>query len=646
MTALLTCALFLSACAMHGTAWAATYKWDGGHDVLGWNGPTQAAYFAEGTTREGFEEYLLLRNPQTENSLVTITYSFPSPAQTVTQNLVLEPGAGASIFVNDAVGPDKDVSLMVVAKPGIIAERQIYFNYKGVWTGGHASGGAASPSSIWYFAEGTTRKGFQEWLCVQNPWDREVISTVTYLLGNGENVKEYLVLPALSRKTVDVAAQVGADEDVSVMIEAPDPVVAERPMYFDYKGAWRGGHDTVGSTALSREWYFAEGNTRTGFEEWICILNPGPETTAQVEYLFPGGKRDVRSYPLRANARTTLFVNQEVGPEKDVSIKVSSGGEVMCERPMYFDYKGSIEGGHVVIGSTGKQESWLFTAAAAGADFSSWLCLMNPGEDWSPVAVEVFGDGGAVRKNEFLLGPQTRHTIDLNAESAGMGTTWVKVSCTSGIVCERPTYFTYEPKVVSGPATFATWNGVELKSPIRYSDLLGCIFHQASAEGEDGKPNGTQALQPVGQCLRDDNPGSRFPAVSLETEGEPAYFVEESRGRGTFSTTACDVQSKAGAEVLSPVDGTVLAAETYLLYGKYPDLRVRLLIDRHPGYHVAVLHMASLAVSKGQRVEAGKTLIGTVRDLVPYFHSGLNDYTREEGNHAHVQINYRPDMHL
>ena len=627
-------------------ALAGVHNWDGGHDVLGWDGPAQAAYFAEGTTRGGFEEYLLLRNPQTDTSLVTITYSFPPPAQPMTQNLVLEAGAGASICVNDAVGPDRDVSVIMVAQPGIIAERQVYFNYKGIWTGGHASRGVAAPSPVWYFAEGTTRAGFQEWLCVQNPWDREVIAAITYMLADGQNIREYLVLPSLSRKTVDVATQVGADRDVSVMIEAPEPVVAERPMYFDYKGAWRGGHDTAGAPALSREWYFAEGTTRAGFEEWLCIQNPGNETTAHVEYLFPGGEREVRDYPLVANGRTTVFVNGEVGPEKDVSIKVTSAAEIMCERPMYFNYHGSIEGGHVVIGSTGKGESWLFTATAAGAGFSSYLCLMNPGDDWSPVAVEIFGDGDMSRRNEFLLGPHTRHTIDLNAESAGMGTTWVKVSGASGIVAERPTYFTYEPKVVSDSATFATWNGVELKSPIRYPDLLGCIFHEASAEGSDGKPNGTQALQPVGQCMRDDNPAACFPGVNLATDGDPAYFIEESRSRGNFSTTACDVQSKAGAEVLSPVDGTVLAAESYLLYGKYPDLRVKILIDGHPGYHVAVLHMASLAVSKGQRVEAGKTVIGTVRDLVPYFHSGPNDYTREEGNHAHIQINYRPDVSL
>jgi len=52
--------------------------------------------------------------------------------------------------------------------------------------------------------------------------------------------------------------------------------------------------------------------------------------------------------------------------------------------------------------------------------------------------------------------------------------------------------------------------------------------------------------------------------------------------------------------------------------------------------------MSKLLISTGQRTEAGKTPIGIVRDLVPYFNSGPNPYTREEGNHTHIQINYAP----
>jgi hypothetical protein len=54
--------------------------------------------------------------------------------------------------------------------------------------------------------------------------------------------------------------------------------------------------------------------------------------------------------------------------------------------------------------------------------------------------------------------------------------------------------------------------------------------------------------------------------------------------------------------------------------------------------------MSQLLVSVGQRVEAGKTPIGVVRDLVPYFNSGPNPYTRNDGNHTHIQINYKPEQ--
>ncbi|MBU4490682.1 MAG: hypothetical protein KKE79_08630, partial [Actinobacteria bacterium] len=45
-------------------------------------------------------------------------------------------------------------------------------------------------------------------------------------------------------------------------IEADQPLVVERPLYFLYRGVWEGGHDVVGALEPAREWYFAEGCTR------------------------------------------------------------------------------------------------------------------------------------------------------------------------------------------------------------------------------------------------------------------------------------------------------------------------------------------------------------------------------------------------
>ncbi len=626
-------------------ALSAPYAWDGGHDILGWPGPANEMYFAEGTTRNGFEEYLIVRNPGGDEAHVTVKYLFGAEAPLV-QGVTIDPYASASISVNAAVGPGRDVSIALAANPGVIAEREVFFNYKGVWTGGHATCGVAAPSDTWYFAEGATRAGIQEWLCLQNPAAGDIATTVTYMLGTGENKTEDVTVPANSRKTVDVNASAGQGQDVSIMVEASAPLIAERPMYFDYKNAWRGGHTAAGSTELAARWDFAEGTTRAGFEEWLCVMNPGEAGTATVEYMFPDGPSFTRQYELKARARTTVFVNEVTGPEKDVSLRVTSDRDVLCERPMYFRYQSSWEGGHDVIGSTAGEKTWYFPVTCSGMGFVSWLCVMNPGTTPRDVLVQVFGEGGGYDERELEMPARSRATFDLNALSAGKTNAWVKVSGSGELVAERPVYFAYEPKVEPEPFAFATWAGMELKSPIRYCDNIGAQFHEASPEGGDGRPNNVQAMQPLGICLRDDNPSRLAPGLSRYVGSETCYFIEDSRSRGTYSTTACDVTAKAGTTVYAPVTGTVMAAESYMLYGRYPDLRVLILMDGHPGYHMAVLHMSQLLVAKGQRVEAGVTPVGVVRDLVPYFNSGPNPYTREEGNHAHLQINYRPDMGL
>ena len=59
-------------------------------------------------------------------------------------------------------------------------------------------------------------------------------------------------------------------------IPPPTAILAERPVYFNYNGAWTGGHDVVGATNPSSTFYFAEGSCRPGFDPYICIQNPAP----------------------------------------------------------------------------------------------------------------------------------------------------------------------------------------------------------------------------------------------------------------------------------------------------------------------------------------------------------------------------------
>ncbi|MGQ9536428.1 MAG: DUF5719 family protein, partial [Actinomycetota bacterium] len=134
----------------------------------------------------------------------------------------------------------------------IVAERPMYFNYAGVWDGGHDAMGAAQPSREWYFAEGCTRPGFHTYLCLQNPGDEPAEVTLDYLCGDGTNVTRQVTVKARSRYTVAVHGElegIGVQDngrgDVSIRVTADRPIVAERPMYFSFNGL-AGGHNTMG----------------------------------------------------------------------------------------------------------------------------------------------------------------------------------------------------------------------------------------------------------------------------------------------------------------------------------------------------------------------------------------------------------------
>jgi len=126
----------------------------------------------------------------------------------------------------------------------------MYFRYAGhgaSWEGGHCVIGASDLSANWFFAEGCTGEGFHEWICLQNPSDAEAVLEVNYMGSVGPVAVKEVTVPARTRKTLranDEAGE-GLELSCSLRIKSGPPVMAERPMYFSFRG-WDGGHDVVG----------------------------------------------------------------------------------------------------------------------------------------------------------------------------------------------------------------------------------------------------------------------------------------------------------------------------------------------------------------------------------------------------------------
>ncbi len=112
-----------------------------------------------------------------------------------------------------------------------------------------------------------TTPGFDPYICIQNPGDTDAAVSITYMKGDGTTDTQTLNVGKNSRSTVNVRDKLGtgddASHDFSARVECTNggKIIAERPMYFNYKGAWTRGHDVVGALAPNTTWYFADGYT-------------------------------------------------------------------------------------------------------------------------------------------------------------------------------------------------------------------------------------------------------------------------------------------------------------------------------------------------------------------------------------------------
>ncbi len=180
--------------------------------------------------------------------------------------------------------------------------------------------------------------------------------TATYQLASGPPIVKEYGIDAARRFTIYVPYEVGINQDVSIYLSSDADFLAERPMYFSYQGTnawnWTGGHCVIGTAVSAYNWFFAEGYTGSGFEEWICIQNPGDSSaTVNVTYYPEGGAAPITTqHQVAPNSRYTILVNADAGPGKAVSTRLSSDRPIICERPMYFNFRGTWDGGHSVVG--------------------------------------------------------------------------------------------------------------------------------------------------------------------------------------------------------------------------------------------------------------------------------------------------------
>jgi hypothetical protein len=333
------------------------YSIPGGSDVLGATQLATSFDFGYLDTSAGHATFLTILNPNSSTLTATIQYFSAAGGAGTTVVHTVPANSRGTVAVNiEGLAPGSYSALVSLDQPGLV-ERPMYLKDSVTgYTGSADVVGVATPQTDWYFAEGYTNTTFSERYYLSNPNpSQSANATVTFFLSTGTTQTKTVTIPAGGQVVVDANALLGNNVNNSAHVSATLPILAERFMSFSFPGATTipGATDVLGASTPSNLFYFAEGYTGSGFDEYLTIENPSSTQVATVSVTFypdTGGAPTVKIYTIAPSSRFTLFT-ADVMPNASFSMQVVSNVPIVAERPMYFNFANSGQtGGTDVIG--------------------------------------------------------------------------------------------------------------------------------------------------------------------------------------------------------------------------------------------------------------------------------------------------------
>lgn len=380
--------------------------------------PLSTWYLAEGSTAWGFETYISIANPNSTEVTIRMTYQTKT-GPVAKPDFKVAPVSQATIYPREDLG-DEDFSTKVecVEKKTIAVDRTMFWSIPEDIGDAHSSIGVNAPAKTWYLPEGSSAWGFECWLLIQNPNSRTATCDITYMI-EGEDPRTVRVsVQANSRATYNMADHIGA-KDSSIMVKSDLPIIPERAMYRNNR---RSGHNSVGTTSPSIDYYLAEGTTAWGFTTYVLVQNPNSNpASVVVTYMTNEGPFTHPESPILMppNSRKTIRVNDYL-PSRDFSTKVTGDRPIIAERAMYWG-EGTIFGEkcHDSIGLSAPHRVFFLPDGEAGmhpeagliGEVQTWTLVQNPNDRDVVVEVAYLPEDGSGKKSVTdVVPPNSRKT--------------------------------------------------------------------------------------------------------------------------------------------------------------------------------------------------------------------------------------------
>ncbi len=389
-------------------------------------------YLAEGATVSFFSTRLALANVSAADARILVRF-LPRVGPPVLYAATLGRFWRATIDARTVLGTSgTEFATVVESDVPVVAERLMTWDQTGY--GSHGEMATDQPSNTWYLAEGATHSGFELFYLLQNPTSTPSQVRVTYLLQDGRPpLTQDLTVGANARENIWVNTVEGlANAEMSAVIESTNhvPIIVERALYKTFGDQfWSAGHDSLGVTAPSDRWFFAEGATGDMFDLFLLVANPNTFAgTVDIDYLLEDGSIVSKAYPVAAQSRRTIWVDKE--DERLAAVPVSmvvtgrNGLPVIAERSMWWPGPTPADWreGHNSPGAVRTAHVWGLAEGEVrnNPSVDSFILLANTSPYPGTAKVSLLGVDWFIAQQTVILPARSRLTLDVRANFPGV----------------------------------------------------------------------------------------------------------------------------------------------------------------------------------------------------------------------------------
>jgi hypothetical protein len=409
------------------------------------------------TGEEGVGGEVLIGNRDDEPLTARVQWLSAS-AEPVEETVVVEAWSRAVLDVSSRLqGAFVSAVVEIEGDSGIVEQRAI-----------HPAGTAVSPcanstAATWYLAEGFTVGGSLNQIVLTNPYEDVVIVDIGFATVEGSRAPaayQGVPIPPRSVRVVDLGAPgAGAqgEDRLAVRVTATrGRLVVGRSQHF-LAGNRLGFTMSLAAPALRDQWWFADGDKRSGVSERFSIYNP-TDADVEVDVIFLGISEFAEVEPIVVQARQVV-VFEPAGTATLVEgrhatvFSTRSEPSIVVERVLTRTTDGR-PSTSVLLGAPPRPDGYVATTwhvvAGPSEPTPEALVIYNVDNTPGTITVEAVGPGGpepVPGLESVAVAAAAVTTIDLTDEA--VVDRELIVTSTSRVFVER--------SLVSGSGRSASW---------------------------------------------------------------------------------------------------------------------------------------------------------------------------------------------